>query len=386
MPRRAFRTALLISLLCAGLVLLFSVNDRHEQQRPQIGAGTDFLALYLAVSALERGGSPYDISLQYALTRELFAGRYAPDAAAAFTYPPWLPYLFQPLARLPYEQAGAVWFVVNLSLLGMALALWLTIPLRDATNRPTAYAAAAVGVLYPPTLGLMVVGQYSMPVIAAVALLSWGLERRSLTAMSIAAVLATFKPHLGIPIAAMVLAWTAGREDPPRRVRIVLPSLVLLSLTVFLVTYAPYRAALQAYLRHPAQLQCVACSPLSMHRPWLLALVLLVLALAIWWWHGRAYERPPAEVTSVAILLVLLGSPVVRLYDFALAALPLSYLWWSTPRRYARVLALSALLAASVIIIDGRLGALTLYLGLAFTLASFLLLPPTTPHARAHAA
>ncbi len=53
-------------------------------------------------------------------------------------------------------------------------------------------------VLFIPAFGLLIVGQYSAPVLLGMALFVWGAQRQSPTSLAAALGLMTFKPHIGL--------------------------------------------------------------------------------------------------------------------------------------------------------------------------------------------
>lgn len=156
----------------------------------------DFISLYHAVLGWARGASFYDFVLQRQLMAET-AGvpleQIALDPWPYFPYPPWYLSISFFLGWLHYEWAFRVWMLLNLGML--ACSAWL---LTDGwPPRPRLFALVAV-LLYLPAIGLIAVGNYSLPVLLGASLLFYALRRKDAPLAALGLALVTFKPHIGL--------------------------------------------------------------------------------------------------------------------------------------------------------------------------------------------
>lgn len=149
----------------------------------------DGRAIYAATLAATHGVSPWDHQAQVALMSEAVG---QPREVLPFGYPPWYVLLCLPMGWLPYEQAERLFMVYNMA--WFALGTWLLSVREDGEIEGR--LAALVGT-YPPLLGLIAVGQMAMPVFAGVGLALYGLRRRRPWLLALAALLLSFKWHIG---------------------------------------------------------------------------------------------------------------------------------------------------------------------------------------------
>ncbi len=87
------------------------------------------LAPHLAAARIVLAGDPhhlYDLSYQFAIEQRVLSGHYWPDP---FISPPFVAYLYVPLAHLPYLLSAALWTLLTVTLLALSLRLlWPLLP------------------------------------------------------------------------------------------------------------------------------------------------------------------------------------------------------------------------------------------------------------------
>ncbi len=298
----------------------------------------DFSVLYYANKALLHGIALYDYPAQLDLVHRL--------AGEGFTfhpypYPPWYALLTLPLALLPIAAAARMWFFLNLAMLALLTAL-LT-PKAKPIRRLWAFLAA---VMFLPVFGLLVVGQYSLPVVLGVALFVKAAPRQNSLLLALSLGLMTFKPHIGLPLAIFGFGWLLYRRAW-LAVGMTLGLALALALAGLLADPAwlpHYWQSLSLYRAIPGVQTCGLCSSLSVgllgalanvweigKAAWVsLGLALGLGTLFVWRWRARLAN--PALLMILSTLLVLLADPYLLNYDFALLLLPLFLL---APRKPA---------------------------------------------------
>lgn len=178
-----------------------SVAGRFGEPRLGLAAITTFTIILgvVAVSVLAPSTWGVDISRNLQATRDLAAGRFGTDTA--YLYSPLAAFLTVPLAIVPIGVAVAVW-------LGLKLAV-LACGIRHETRGLRSVDAVLIGiatVAFVPTVYDLLLGNVTVLVVAAVALVAW---RRDGWASGIALglVLATApKPQL-IPVLMWMLLY-----------------------------------------------------------------------------------------------------------------------------------------------------------------------------------
>jgi alpha-1,2-mannosyltransferase len=171
--------------------------------------GTDYLQFYCAGYTLRLGHSPqlYDIAYQNQLEHSLIGPQL--NTYFAFITPPFLAWLYQPLAAVPYGWSFAVW-----SLLGLA-GLWASLRLLGA-GRP--WVAFAWSLTWFPVFASISYGQNSLLSLTLVSL-TYALWRRKWALLAgLVCSLLMYKPQLLVGIALLWLleayrAWSDPRSS-----------------------------------------------------------------------------------------------------------------------------------------------------------------------------
>jgi hypothetical protein len=295
---------------------------------------------------VHHGISPWDEGAQAALlTTEL--GLTEPYHLDAFGYPPWYVLLALPIGWLPYAEAGRAFLLCNLMFL-FAGCYWATTSLRP---RQRLFAGIAIG-FYLPLLGLLAVGQYTMPVFAGIGLGYLAVKRRSPWPLAAAALLLSFKWHIGaLPGLALVVLVVRDRELLRRSV---LPTLAVFALAC-LAGFALDSRWPMHYVESVGRLAsadviryCETCSSLawtaSTHildggQTWIVSVMMLVVGAALM--VARKLYRDHEVWLAASIALALIALPYVRNYDVALLALPIVLCMHRVSSVQARVLVAS---------------------------------------------
>ena len=178
-----------------GVALLAVLWDAEVPYR------NDFAAYWPVGRLLSEGANPYDASAIAEIQVEVGDDR---GGDSVVRYPPWALPLLIPMSRVPYARAWHLWIILQL-LLVIAATAWMTSMLSDRWKPP---APAAVAILFPPTLIMVLGGQIGgLLLIAATAFMSCCNERRQLFA-GICLGLLSIKPHLFIPLGLLALLWS----------------------------------------------------------------------------------------------------------------------------------------------------------------------------------
>jgi hypothetical protein len=299
-----------------------------------VPAGMDFSMIYIAVLGLRHGVHLYDPAGQAALFGSVL-GR-SPDSLnlPMYVYPPWYAWSTWYLGWLPIQQAARLWFLMNLGMLMAAVSL-MTSGWPWALRR-WAFPAAF---LFLPALGILVVGQYTIPVLLGAALCLYGWEKKSSWLLVVGLLLLTFKPHVGgLPLVA-TFVWLFFRKDSWTRGALFRTAAGMAGLAGLCFLFDPdwlrhYLGVLTGFRSLATYAACEDCASLSTllvglvtgraDTGWSLwfGLALLPVMGAIIVKRGLYKELP--SFLSAAILAGLLANPYLMNYDYVLLLIPLA--------------------------------------------------------------
>lgn len=304
--------------LALGLGLLLFV--RHFPIR--VPADLDFSQAYLSADNILHGRGIYFRSSDRALFGDSAA--YLPQTDFAFTGPPWYALLVSSLGFFSPEKAAVIWAALNALTLCGALLL-ITKHLEPRTK----FLAISAALLAAPVQGLIIVGQFTMPLVLGLALILTGEPSRP-GRKALGFFLLTLRPHIGLPIIVGMIARLIIRKDRSTYavwIRFFLISALLLGLTA-LVDPGSFRAYLD-YLNFLNSLDinkiCDSCSSLPILMSgglvpgggsiWLIRFFLaaIVFAIPAWWAVRLEEDRLAALILSLAALI---AAPYVRNYDY----------------------------------------------------------------------
>jgi hypothetical protein len=340
----------------------------------------DFSVMYFTNKGLLNGISIYDYPAQLAFIKTLTPAGFT---FHPYPYPPWYALATIYLGLLPIEVAARTWFFLNLAMIGCAA--WLLTPRWKPIPR---ILAAFVAIMFIPAFGLLIVGQYSAPVLLGAALFIHAVKRKLPFWTAVALLLMTFKPHIGGILFLAGFGWLVyechSRKDtgttcrPPmffrRRSNLQLidetplnggllrsPSDGSLAMTSFarraligvilgglflaLLGFAAgpawpltYLQSLGRYRDIPGVQNCGLCASLSValvrlatgqSNTGMAAWVSLILAAGagiLLFWRYRAHLKDSAALTALSAILTLLIDPYLLNYDYILLLIPLFWL------------------------------------------------------------
>lgn len=334
-----------------------------------IPAYLDFQVIYHANMGLLRGISVYDHAGQVNMIAGLAHVRPAQVYVLPFPYPPWYALSTLWLALLSIGMAARAWFGLNLLMLFASVLL-----LTEDWEPLERLAACCAGIFFIPMLGTLVVGQYVLPILLGASLWIYALRHENAWLTALAAILLTFKPHLGgILILFGLLYLFNRRDDYGRRAlsRVGLSGVLLFGIGFLADPVWPlnYLHSLLAFGQDAGVASCGLCASLPVALVDLitgggnLSLALLIgllifLALLAWWgFTRRMILQNPIWLTVAAILIVLLSSPYLLNYDFLLLLVPIFLLAGESKKAFEWVLVVVSYLVPLVaFVVLGRQG------------------------------
>lgn len=347
----------------------------------------DFIMLYSASLGVISRVPIYD---NLAITRLTIVKLSAPGDFSLFPYPypPWVALSAFYLGFLPVYWAANVWVLLNMAML-VTSALLLSSGWKPIYRIVLSVAA----LMFIPALGLIVVGQYSAPVLLGAALFGYAARREQAVLTALGLLLMTFKPQLGMFLLPAGFIWLLVQKTTyaRRAIGFTLAGAGLLAALGFIADPAWPLAYLQSLLSYAA-LPGVAGRDLSASLPVMLLKILIgqsspmwtyclsaaiVLALLLLFWRFRLLPDIEALIASIT-LLTLLGSPYLFNYDYVLLLLPLIYLARQTGSLAARLALVGIYLLPWISLILSR-DANIFYALAAILLVIMLLLASTGP-------
>lgn len=327
---------------------------------------TDFLVLYFSNLSMLNGIHLYDYPAQ---VEYLYSLTQTDLAFLPYPYPPWYAISTFYLALLPIDIASRVWFLLNLAMI--FLSVWFLTFNWEIKPRIIALLLAS---LFVPVLGLLVVGQYSVPVLLGVSVLYWALQKESAFGTALGMGLLTFKPHLGIFIIISTFIWLLCHRKirfARRAIILTIGLAVCLSIIGFVadpVWPLNYIKSLGNYREISGVISCGLCASLPVIMIELVtdqgnvfqgALISVFLAaglagLFIWRFHNRLWEIPLLIFLSTAFTLIV--SPYLLSYDFILLLVLLIVLYDQDLSSFSRLVLIAAYILPWMIIFTGRNG------------------------------
>lgn len=188
-PSRLLNISILIVIAFLVLPLYVDLGLRasldHVEGRGTVG-GIDFKAYYLAAHLLQRGENLYDIKAQ----EEAMISFGLPINDSLYIYPPLLAILFLPLTALSLGQAAQVWFLFNLALYGLTLAILVKSTGLDILKEKIA-PLILLAFLFAPVLFTLYKGQINIVILFLLALTYWFYQRGNLAWVGVSLACAT---------------------------------------------------------------------------------------------------------------------------------------------------------------------------------------------------
>ena len=201
-PKRARRHARWLALAIVLALACYGMSYRFMRPAVLRANPTPDFACYYRSAAMVLAGdgvSIYDRKAQHAydlvLRRELAATRFD---SRPFLAPPFALLYYLPVAWLPFARAQSVWYVLNVALL-----LWLPFLLRPVFADSRFPAAAMLApALFLPVEFTLIEGQNTILLMLLLALSLVSFAKRQMVYCGCFLALASFKPHLTLPLLA----------------------------------------------------------------------------------------------------------------------------------------------------------------------------------------
>jgi hypothetical protein len=295
----------------------------------------DFQVLYFTDLGFVNGIDIYDHSAQVEMIASLRGVTSDQVFVLPFPYPPWYVLSTFFLAWIPQDIASRIWFELNFVML--MLSVWL---LTDGWNAKLRLASFLATIIYIPVVGSLYVGQYNFPVFLGSALLVYALRKENVTLTTIAFSLLTFKPHLGGPLALIMLLFliTYRTEFAKQAVKAILFTALFLFVTGFIADSAwplNYVKALVGFQSIPSDVGCFICASMpiaiyhlftgqmAMTPGFIIGGVSFLLLFIILYSFRRDILLSPIQLFSASILIILLSAPYIFNYDYLLLLVPI---------------------------------------------------------------
>jgi hypothetical protein len=299
-----------------------------------------------------------------------------------YPYPPWYALCTFYLGFLSPEVAANAWMLLNIAMLVMAILL-----LTDGWKPIYRILTTLAALLFLPTLGLIVVGQYSAPVLLGAALFSYSARRQDAPLTALGLLLMTFKPHIGLFLFPAGLLWLVFQKTPFARRALWLTLvggliLVVLGFIADPVWPLNYVRALTGFTTIPGVASRDLSASFSVllikmvtgygNASWAAWLSLvIVIMFCLLFWRFKIFANVEVLVAG-CVLLTLLGGPYLFNYDYVLLLLPLIYLAGQANSFTPRLILVVAYLLPWISLILAR-GANIFYAFSAITLVVILL-------------
>jgi len=272
-----------------------------------------------------------------------------------YPYPPWYALSTFYLAFLPLDRAAMAWTLLNTAIL-LTSAMLLT----DRWKPFPRILVALATLIFIPSLGLIVVGQYSAPVLLGAALFLYAARREDTPLSALGLLLMTFKPHIGLFLLPIGFLWLVFQRTPfaRRTIWMALGGGVALAVIGFLADPAwpmTYIRSLLSYTTVPGVANRDLSASFSAFlvklalgygngfwATWV-SVVLIVIMLALFW-RFKIFTYLETLVVGCA-LMTLLGDPYMFNYDYVLMILPLVCLAASVKNIFQRLILVLAYIA-----------------------------------------
>ncbi|MCS6887644.1 MAG: DUF2029 domain-containing protein [Chloroflexus sp.] len=154
---------------------------------------TDFITLYVPTVGLTRGIGLYDYAGQFAIAQQLFGPIFDTVKYPHYVYPPWFAYSLFFLGWLTPEHAARVWFWMNMGMLAGSVIL-----ITQSWSAKWRVIAFATMILSPAVISIVIVGQFTAPILFGIAIILYAATRQSAGLFVVGMLLLTLKPHAGL--------------------------------------------------------------------------------------------------------------------------------------------------------------------------------------------
>jgi hypothetical protein len=336
--------------VCAGAMIFALRGLALRGVEGPITTASDFQAFYCAARVAGAHADPYRSeplrSCETAAT--LSAGFHlAPNLVVPAPLPGYAFALLDPLARLPFLLASALWFALGAGAVVVTIALMVRL-----TNLPGVWVGLAVAF---SSLGSLLAGQIVPLVVASLCGAAFALRSRRPAFAAVCVAISMLEPHLGLPAAIAMLIWIPQSRLPLLACGAALAALSLAYIGVSAnVEY--FTAVLPAHAQSevgwfPGQYGLSALlyragssMTFALDAGWLSYVAMLGLGVRL----GRRCAlvfNDPACVPLVAAACALLGGPFIHISQMAVANAAALLLYSHEPARRPLLRAALAFLA-----------------------------------------
>lgn len=315
----------------------------------------DFLMLYVVTVGLHRGIALYDYASQYHLAQQIFGTAIADVMYPYYVYPPWFAYSTGFLGWLSPEHAARLWFWCSFLLIFGSVFI-----ISQHWSRTRRLIIFFLTLVSPSVISLLIVGQFTTPVLLGVALVVYAAERRSPFWYAVGMLFMTRKPLVGLIPFLFSGLWLVYQGQPWHRLalRNVIVGLLGLAGLTFLIYptwVGDYLAMLTALRNLPSFGGCTICSSGSILFIELLlgtpntsiALYLglgLTAILVLWLWKTKLLTREAQEILFWSMLLSVLTIPYFNNYGHIFSLFSFFWLVSNARNRYEYILLACAFL------------------------------------------
>ncbi len=310
----------------------------------------DFVTLYAQSLALNQRQSLYAEEIQSQMITQQESTEISVPPSP---YPPWYSILTFFLGLFPLQVSARVWFTCNTGMLIGAMILIMR-------NRPAQgqFFFLLGAVLFPPAIGLLIIGQATMPIFLGIALCIYAVREKKALLNGIGLSILTLKPHLGIlPFFATIL-YSAGELKFFKRTVLwfisvfggfLLASWIIEPHWISEITQAfeRWRVLQQNIVLDTCSNMMIELFRLLRFEGWNFwqGIFSVILAAAILMWVSKSKGAGNIDsdlFLSFSVLLDLLAVPYARSYDYVLLLIPLAVGVGGGKSRMLRVTALIA--------------------------------------------
>lgn len=295
--------------------------------RPLLPSGVgegDFRAYWSASYLLARGENFADPARLFQVEREQTG--WDENFSIIAWNPPWLLALLVPYTFMPFAQAVWWWLLTNIVVVFVsAVILWQLSTAHDLTRR-RAWIAPLVAIAYSPTLVSLVTGQINLIVLAGLTGFLFFTARRQEARAGAALALTMVKPHL-VYLTVPILLLDSVRRRHWRTLAgfmgllIGLSSIVFLSRPSFVWEYGASLSSGSLFQWETPTLGGFLDVAFGWQWSKLVGLVILPLAVWLWWRYGREWDTRP--LVDVTLLVSVITAPYGWSYDFVVLLVPL---------------------------------------------------------------
>lgn len=320
---------MVVGIVLSGFIFILGISLLVNLPVPYY---QDFSVMYFTEKAFLNGIPVYSYPQQLEFIKAITPSGFT---FHPYPYPPWYAIFTFYIGLLPIQAAARFWFFINLLML--FLSAWI---LTHGWKMVHRVVACALSLLFLPSLGLLVVGQYSAPVLLGVTLFLLGVRQKDPIILAVSLLLFTFKPHIGAVLFLAGVFWLFYVR--PSYTQKVLQYIVIGGIALAGIGFVADRAWPVSYIQSLLMYQnvqgvqaCTICvSPVVIIYRWfvghaslasagVVGLAIFILAGMLLFKYYANNIRSPFFLLGIAVLLTLLLVPYSLNYDYVLLLVPI---------------------------------------------------------------